>query len=60
MFGVTGSVDETMRYLGGAEVHRRPSGVEVKRYVGGVLIVQRATGISKNYQWFDHQGSVVL
>lgn len=59
-YGVTlANLSETTHYLGGAEVHRRPSGVEVKRYVGGVLIVQTATGNSKNYQWFDHQGSVV-
>jgi len=59
VYGVVGSANETTHYLGGAEVHRRASGVEVKRYVGGVLIVQTANGISKNYQWFDHQGSVV-
>ena len=59
VYGVVGSANETTHYLGGAEVHRRASGVEVKRYVGGVLIVQTANGISKNYHWFDHQGSVV-
>jgi RHS repeat-associated protein len=60
VYGVIGSATEITHYLGGAEVHRRPTtGVEVKRYVGGVLLVQTAAGVTKNYQWFDHQGSVV-